>query len=567
MTTSFLAGTWIGLSSRGLDMRSHRRRRSVRRAALALESLEGRTLMASGLAEFSGPFSVPVDILTGPDGNLWVLNSGSRGASTITVIAPDLTIKGNYTIPTSNASASAITVGPDGNLWFVEEAASKIGKVTPAGDITEYPIPNTLEDVGFASGPLEVSATPTSLVTGPDGAIWFTESSTHSIGRITTDGVLSRVSTPGLQPGSITVGPDHAIWFTDTSYHDSIDRLNADGSVTTFALPSTFAMPTSLTAGPDGALWFVESFNQAVGRITMDGAVTEMPIRAGVQTPQRLTFDSAGNIWVTGSGSGLVRITPDGFTTDVGLQSGAIGSILGVTTGPDGAIWFTDTSRDQVGRFDPSTLTVSPSDHPLSKASQPGLLGSPVNQLQISGDIAAFNDGNPAGAASDFTASINWGDGSTTTGAVHSISVGVFEVSGEHDYAQAGVVPITVTITDVNPSHTPQPNTLTWTTSVFVWDPSNVPPPTPQPLPVVIGPPVMPIALTVPPPTAPTSKPLTAVPMSDLGLATAIVRTNLFRAAMARTHHVAAHHPAPRPHHSPPAPAHPKASRLVGRHR
>ena len=308
--------------------------------------------------------------------------------------------------------------------------------------------------------------------------------------------------------------------------------------MTTFALPSAFAWPTSLTTGPDGALWFVESFNHALGRITMDGAVTEMPIRAGTQTSQRLTFDPAGNLWVTGAGTGLVRITPDGFTTDVGLQSGAIGGILGVTTGPDGAIWFTDTSRDQVGRFDPSTLAVSPSDHPLSASSQPGLLGSPVNQLKVSGDIAAFNDGNPAGAASDFTASINWGDGTTTAGAVHSISVGVFDVSGEHDYAQAGVVPITVTITDVNPSHTPQPNTLTWTTSVFVWDPSNVPPPTPQPLPVVIGPLVPPIALTTPPPAAPTSKPLTAVPMSDLGLAIAIFRTNVFRAAMGRAHPV-----------------------------
>ena len=34
-----------------------------------------------------------------------------------------------------------ITTGPDGNLWFTEFGAGKIGRITPSGSITEFPIP------------------------------------------------------------------------------------------------------------------------------------------------------------------------------------------------------------------------------------------------------------------------------------------------------------------------------------------------------------------------------------------------------------------------------------------
>ncbi len=46
-----------------------------------------------------------------------------------------------YPIPTANSQTYNIVTGPDGNLWFTESGTSKIGKITPAGVITEYPTP------------------------------------------------------------------------------------------------------------------------------------------------------------------------------------------------------------------------------------------------------------------------------------------------------------------------------------------------------------------------------------------------------------------------------------------
>ena len=61
--------------------------------------------------------------------------------------------------------------GPDGNLWFTEDAGNNIGRITPAGEITEFPLPTP------GSGPAGITV-------GPDGNLWFTEQIGNKIGRI-----------------------------------------------------------------------------------------------------------------------------------------------------------------------------------------------------------------------------------------------------------------------------------------------------------------------------------------------------------------------------------------------
>jgi streptogramin lyase len=63
-----------------------------------------------------------------------------------------------------------MTTGPDGNLWFVEFNGNAIGRITPRGAITEFPLPTG-------------NSGPSSITTGPDGALWFTENDGNRIGR------------------------------------------------------------------------------------------------------------------------------------------------------------------------------------------------------------------------------------------------------------------------------------------------------------------------------------------------------------------------------------------------
>ena len=74
--------------------------------------------------------------------------------------------------------------------------------------------------------------------------------------------------------------------------------------------------------------------------------------------------------------------------------------------------------------------------------------------------VATFTDANPNATVGDFTATINWGDGHTTTGAVTEKN-GVFSVAGSNTYAEDGSDPITVTITDKGGSTTTATSTAT----------------------------------------------------------------------------------------------------------
>src|SRR5260370_28737820 len=112
---------------------------------------------------------------------------------------------------TSNSFANDITTGPDGAIWFIEiipniqsgTLVGKIGRITPAGQISEFPVPTRSNLLGITAG--------------PDGNLWFTELQSGKIGRITPTGTISEFPLPTSESTSafITTGPDGAIWFPE----------------------------------------------------------------------------------------------------------------------------------------------------------------------------------------------------------------------------------------------------------------------------------------------------------------------------------------------------------------
>ena len=81
---------------------------------------------------------------------------------------------------------------------------------------------------------------------------------------------------------------------------------------------------------------------------------------------------------------------------------------------------------------------------------------TPVSATQgtsFSGTVATFTDANPLSKASDFTATIAWGDGTAATaGTVATNAGGGFKVTGTHTYSKTGSFTTTITINDVGGS-------------------------------------------------------------------------------------------------------------------
>jgi virginiamycin B lyase len=146
-----------------------------------------------------------------------------------------------FALPSSDIGGSTVTTGPDGNLWFTEYSTQKIGRATTSGTVTEFPI--------------SPGCSPGGIVKGPDGNLWFRCGS--NIGRITTGGTITLIPTTTSGSTNIEdmiVGPDGNPWFMDTNtgIHE-IDPTTL--AITDFIPPNTGFTNTTLVMGPDGNVW------------------------------------------------------------------------------------------------------------------------------------------------------------------------------------------------------------------------------------------------------------------------------------------------------------------------
>jgi streptogramin lyase len=164
-------------------------------------------------------------------------------------------------------------------------------------------------------------------------------------------------------PLEITAGPDGALWFTEQD-GGKIGRITTTGLLTEYALPTPEMMPIGITNGPDGALWFTEfdyrvgysDENPRIGRISSSGVITEYPLptSGGHRLPIGITAGPDGALWFAQHARNSIgRIAVNGDFSEYPLPSGFQGS-RAITTGPDGALWFTEGNwfgADKIGRI------------------------------------------------------------------------------------------------------------------------------------------------------------------------------------------------------------------------
>ena len=252
--------------------------------------------------------------------------SSLRGAATLPA-GPRII---EYSTPNGTRQLAGIASGPDGALWYTDIGAAQIGRMTPGGAVTLFPLESRASE-------------PEGITSGPDGALWFTEGASSAIGRISLTGAITEYPFPisGAWPAEITRGPDGALWFTMRNA-GQIGRITTAGDISSYPLPRRDALPEGIAAGPDGALWFTEGGTNQIGRISLAGAITEYPV-AEASDLGAITAGPDGALWFTEAGA-IGRITTAGVITRFPLPSAFI-LPGGITVGPDDALWFTEHSE------------------------------------------------------------------------------------------------------------------------------------------------------------------------------------------------------------------------------
>jgi virginiamycin B lyase len=272
------------------------------------------------IAGTGGPAAPITPVTDGPDGNPWwigTLNIRSAAAEhsyyAIYELAPTgATMKVQLPLETGYGAPQSLTAGPDGNLWYpLPTSEPSLDRYTPGGGITGYPLQGGEADPG-------------SITVGADGSLWFTRFWPAGIGRITPSGEITEWPTgtsPYGDPQSLITAPEGAEWFTQST-PQRIARITTTGQVSEFALPNAVASSAiPLAVGPEGAVWFAladkaakgQGAHVSVGRITPQGAITEYPLptTGSEASPTSMTLGPEGDLWVAIiDPATLIRINP-----------------------------------------------------------------------------------------------------------------------------------------------------------------------------------------------------------------------------------------------------------------
>jgi streptogramin lyase len=430
----------------------------------------GRITTSGFVTEWAvSPSGDPDGIALGPDGNLWFTEPSRSLIGRLTIGNPSYPTY--LQLPSVGSAPDGITAGPDGALWFTEFNAGGIGRITTDGAVTEFPG--------------RVSSFPDAIAAGPDGALWFTEFLSNKIGRLALplfatgtapnateglafSGVVATFAYPDpaatpadfaativwgdgtITPGQVAreatgdfvVSGEHTYIGGGRSYPASVAILDADSRTTIASFNSNVApAPLAVTAAPlvaeegasvpGGAL--LATFNDTGGADPLAAYAATVAWGDGDTGP--------ATVLASGAGFRVVSAEPHTYADE-----GSYTTLVTITdANASGAVISTANASGAV--------TVA--DAPLMAATVPAV-ATPKGTPLVGAVVASFTDVNPNAQAGDFTATIDWGDGTATdVGLVLHVGEGTaFEVAGNHTYAidRASPYPVTVTIRDLGGS-------------------------------------------------------------------------------------------------------------------
>jgi streptogramin lyase len=368
---------------------------------------------AAAITQIATPATnrMPSGITTAPGGNLWFVEPGGDDVASVNPVTGKVT---EYPIPTAGSGADRIALGPDGDLWFNEPNIGKVAQLSPAtGAIKEIDFPgggvpesmaaDAFGEVVFTdslnnsldvydtfnqtfSAPTTVPTTTSGLdeiTPGPNGQLWFTETSANQIGRFDPQlgGVIEfRPPTAFSGPTGITEGPDGNIWFLETAANQVACYHVASSTLSEYAIPTVNSGAAEITTGADGDLWFTELTAGKIAEINpATGGIIEYPALPAGSKPLGIVTGPDRNIWFTESGIGKVGMYH--ITTPVAgpaikeypIITGGAGP-EGITTGPGGNLYFTEESVSKIGQLNAATgaikeyTTPTPAEQPMSIA-------------------------------------------------------------------------------------------------------------------------------------------------------------------------------------------------------
>jgi len=279
------------------------------------------------------------EIAAGPDGSIWVSQMKQHK---LVRISPDDDSVVFFDMP-PGTGPHGLKFDHDGRLWLTFQLTDEIVEIgLDGGILARHKIPSP-------------GAGPHGLGIGPDNAVWWTGKTGNMVGRfdpVTRATTIYPLDSIPATPIYIVADENGSMWFTELE-GSRLGRIDANGALAFFDLPTPDARPIAVFAGPDAQIWFTEERGNAYGRVKLDGSIEEFPTGVDGGELASAVFDAAGDLWLQFNTPDIIqRISADGQRTtfDLPTRDAVQHRII---IGPDERVWFTELNSDKVGYIIP----------------------------------------------------------------------------------------------------------------------------------------------------------------------------------------------------------------------
>ena len=145
---------------------------------------------------------------------------------------------------------------------------------------------------------------------------------------------------------------------------NNIGRITPAGTSLSSRFPPRVADRRASPPGPTGTCGSPRPTATTSGGSPRRGTITEFPIPTADSAPYGIAAGPDGNLWFTEiSGNNIGRITPAGTSPSSPIPT-ADSAPYGIAAGPDGNLWFTEISGNNIGRITPAgDVTEYPGPH------------------------------------------------------------------------------------------------------------------------------------------------------------------------------------------------------------
>jgi virginiamycin B lyase len=197
----------------------------------------------------------------------------------------------------------------------------------------------------------------------------------------------------------VAPAPDGTVWYT-AQHQGALGRLDPSTGETHHILLGFGSAPHGVIVGPDGAAWVTDSGLNAIVRVDPQTEAVQtfpLPAEAGYVNLNTAAFDANGIHWFTGQSGIYGSLDPSNgamLIFDAPRGNGP----YGMTSTPEGVIYFASLANNYIGRVDPGTGEASVLEPPTAGQGARRVWSDSQGRIWVSewnaGQVAVYDPAN-----------------------------------------------------------------------------------------------------------------------------------------------------------------------------